>query len=113
MKYLDWKIKYLHRNGMVSGKLVAADINFLCQLIDNDQGLEDNDNFVINEALAYVLHSFLPVLNDQTNMKIMGEESLQEALVNLVDIVNLKCKWFASNIVYLLSLQGAPASSST
>lgn len=95
IKYLNWKINYLNRNGMLSSELLAQDINQMCFLIDKDGNDIDNlsaDNFAINECLAFILHSFLPVVHKQSNLKIMDGLDLQESLLNLIDIINLKCK---------------------
>ena len=57
---------------MLDQALIAGDINELCSLIDKSASGEtlfksDGDNFAINESLAYVLHSFMPVISKQTN----------------------------------------------
>lgn len=59
---------------MLASDLLAADINSICQLIDKDGNDIDNtaeDNFVINESLAYILHSFLPMVHKDAHMKVM------------------------------------------
>ena len=79
---------------MLTCVLLSQDINALCELIDknSDEDLQDSyDNFTINECLAYIRQSFLPVLLKQ-NAKILEEDMLQEALLNFIDIISIRCK---------------------
>ena len=72
VRFYDWKFNYLKSNGMLTCLLLSQDINALCELIDknSDEDLQDSyDNFTINECLAYIRQSFLPVLLKQ-NAKI-------------------------------------------
>ena len=94
VRFYDWKFNYLKSNGMLTSQLLSQDINSLCQLIDqnSDEGeLDSYDNFTINECLAYMRESFLPVL--QKNSKIFEDEDIQEALLNFLDIIALRCKY--------------------
>lgn len=81
---------------MLASNLLSADINSLCQLIDkngNDFESVSTDNFTINECLAFILHSFLPMVHKAAHLKVMEGADLQESLVNLLDIINIKCKF--------------------
>ena len=60
---------------MLNDELLSSDINSLCELIDRG-GMQDKifmsqDNFAINESLAYILHSFLPIIEKQTNAQLL------------------------------------------
>ena len=82
---------------MLHTNLIAQDILQMCKLIDQgkpDSNENSDDNFAINEVLAYVLHSFLPILVKTENYQILQEQGvLHESLLNLIDIINLKCKF--------------------
>lgn len=81
---------------MVNPLLLADDITSLCQLIDKDSEDLDTtgqDNFAINECLAYILHSFMPIVTKESNAKILHGKQLQSALLDFIDIINLKCKF--------------------
>lgn len=107
VRFYDWKFNYLKSNGMLTCLLLSQDINALCELIDknSDEGMQDSyDNFTINECLAYIRQSFLPVLLKQ-NAKILEEDMLQEALLNFIDIISIRCKSVSYFIIHRENLK--------
>ena len=107
VRFYDWKFNYLKSNGMLTCLLLSQDINALCELIDknSDEGMQDSyDNFTINECLAYIRQSFLPVLLKQ-NAKILEEDMLQEALLNFIDIISIRCKSVSYFIIFRENLK--------
>ena len=66
IQYLDWKIKYLKSNGMISALYLAQDIDLLTDLVTSTKQTDDElTNFVINECLAYMKMAFLPHLTKE------------------------------------------------
>ena len=93
VKYLDWKLNYLKANSMLLPTLLAQDVNEMCRLIDKSTGNEEEtDNFAINECLAFVSHSLMPVLRHDDNQHLITDSRLQNSFVNLIDIITLRCK---------------------
>jgi hypothetical protein len=62
VRFLNWKLGYLKRNGMLSSELLSNDLHTLCRQVDEASQAEDATNFAINESLSFVLHSLMPVL---------------------------------------------------
>lgn len=94
MTYLDWKLSYLKANGMLGPSLLAQDINEMCRLIDQASSDEESaDNFAMNECLAFISHTLMPVLKHDDHQHLLSEPHLQDALVNLIDIITLRCKF--------------------
>ena len=63
---------------------------------------QEHDNFAINEVLAYMLHSFFPVVFSTEHYQVLEEQGpLHESLLNLLDIINLKCKYQNTNFNFL------------
>ena len=82
---------------MLTVPRVRQDIMSLCQLIDDDRWQDaDSDelqrNFAINESLAFMRESLVRIAKSKNKDMLMDDE-LQSSLVDLLDIITLKCKY--------------------
>ena len=72
---------------MVSSEYLAADIHSLCELIQTKTEIVNEEsslpNFVINECLAFMKESMLPMLSRD----LMTDKELNGAFVDFIDVV--------------------------
>jgi hypothetical protein len=71
-------------------------LNELCKLIDRSSlgvgpaELKQSQNTVIYEALSYLHNTFLPTLLNPSLLNFFQKRVLQEAVLNLLDIISLR-----------------------
>ena len=68
IRHFHWKIEYASKHGMLSQKLVAADLKHLARVVRNLEAIqEDYENVTIYEVIAYLHKCIFPILIEETN----------------------------------------------
>jgi hypothetical protein len=83
---------------MLNPKSLSEDLRELCKLIDDKSLIgssvdskHTSPNTIIFECLSYIHTTFLPTLL-QHNISYFQKNLLQTALLELLDVISLRCK---------------------
>ena len=97
IRHFHWKIEYASKHGMLSQKLVAADLRHLSHVVCNLEAIqEDYENVTIYEVIAYLHKCIFPLLIEETNAKdnnTVFRNLFMREIPSLLAVVADKCKY--------------------